>query len=75
MASSKEQIAALQKKLEEALKLQDQTERLKNEAKKAKTEVENARDEAEQQGYDLGVAKTVETIRAEVPTVCRIYCA
>ena len=38
-------------------------------------EVENARDEAEQQGYDLGVAKTVETIRAEVPTVCRIYCA
>ena len=37
-------------------------------------EAEKARDEAEQQGYDLGVAKTEETLRAEVPTMCRIYC-
>ena len=36
-------------------------------------EAEKARDEAEQQGYDLGVAETEETLRAEVPVVCRIY--
>ena len=61
--------------MEEAQKLQDQIERLKNKAEKAKMEVEKARDEAEQQGYDLGVAETEETFRAEVPTVFRIYCA
>ena len=47
---------------------------MKNEAEKTKMEAEKAQDEAEQQGYDLGVAKTKETLRAEVPTVCRIYC-
>ena len=36
---------------------------------------EKARDEAEQKGYDLGVAETEETLRAEVPAVCRIYWA
>ena len=75
MASSKEQIAALWKKLEEAQKLQDQTKRLKNEVEKAKTEAEKARDEAELQGYNLQVAETVETLRVEVPTVSHIYCA
>ena len=30
---------------------------------------------AEQKDYDLGVAETEETLRAEVPVVCRIYCA
>ena len=48
---------------------------MKNEAEKAKMEAEKARDEAEQQGYDLGVAETEETLRAEVPAVCRIYWA
>ena len=38
-------------------------------------EVEKARDEAEQKGYDLGVAETKETLRAEVPAVCHIYYA
>ena len=47
---------------------------LKNEVEKAKMEAEKARDEAEQQGYDLGVAETKETLRAKVPTVCCIYC-
>jgi len=77
LASSKEQIAALRKKLEEAQKLKDQAERLKNEVEKAKMEAEKARDEdeAEQHGYDVGVAETEETLRAEVPTVCRTYCA
>ena len=37
-------------------------------------EAEKARDEVEQQGYDLGVAETEEALKAEVPTVCRIYC-
>ena len=75
LASSKEQIAALRKKLEEAQNLKDQAKRLKDEAEKAKMEVEKARDEAEQHGYDVGVAETEETLRAEVPTVCRTYCA
>ena len=74
LASSKEQIAALRKKLEEAQKLQEQTQRLKNEAEKAKMEAEKARDEVEQQGYDLGVAETKETLKAEVPAVCHINC-
>ena len=38
-------------------------------------EAKKARDEAKQQGYDLGVAETEETLMAEVPIVCRIYCA
>ena len=70
MASSKEQIAALWKKLEEAQKFKDQAERLKDEAEKAKMEVEKARDEAEQHGYDVSVAETEETLRAEAPAMC-----
>ena len=30
---------------------------------------------AEQKGYDLEVAETKKTLRAEIPVVCRIYCA
>ena len=75
LAFPKEQIAALRKKLEEAQKLQDQTERLKNEAEKAKIEAEKAKNEAEQQGYDLRVAETEETLWAKLPTMCRIYYA
>ena len=37
-------------------------------------EAEKARDEAEQQGYDLGVVETEETLKAEVPAMCRINC-
>ena len=40
-----------------------------------RVEAEKARDEAEQKGYDLGVAEIEETLRAEVPAVCRIYWA
>ena len=42
---------------------------------KAKVEAEQAMNVAEHKGYDLGVAETEETLRAEVPVVCRIYCA
>ena len=68
-------MAALKKQLEEAQRLKDQAEKSKAEAEKARIEVEKARDEVEQKGYDLGVVETKETFRAEVPAVCRIYCA
>ena len=68
-------MAALKKKLEEAQRLKDQAEKSKAEVEKARIKAEKARDEAEQKGYDLGVAETEETLRAEVLTVCRIYCA
>ena len=55
--------------------LKDQAEKSKVAVEKARIEAKKARDEAEQKGYDLGVAETEETLRAEVPTVCRIYCA
>ena len=31
--------------------------------------------EAEQRGYEIGIVETEEALRAEVPAVCRIYCA
>ena len=66
---------AFRKKLKEVQKLKDQAERFKDEAEKAKKKVERARDETKQHGYDVGVAETKETFRAEVPTVCQTYCA
>ena len=68
LTAAREQMATLKKQLEEAQRLQGQTE-------KARIEAEKARDEAEQKGYNLGVAKTEETLRVEVPAVCRIYCS
>ena len=38
-------------------------------------ERERERDEAEQHGYDVGLAETDDALRAEVPAVCRAYCA
>ena len=38
-------------------------------------EVEKAWDEAEQHGYDVGVAKAEDALRAEVLAMCRTYCA
>ena len=68
LTSSKTQVAALKKKLEEV-------EKAKALAERAKYEAEDARDEAEQHGYDVGVAETKDTLRAEVPDVYRTYCA
>ena len=48
---------------------------MRAEAKKAKVEAEKARDEVEQHGYDVGVAETKDTLRAQVPAICRTYCA
>ena len=53
LATSKEQIVTLKKKLEEA---------------------EKARDKVEQDGYDIGVIKIREALRAKVSGVCRNYC-
>ena len=49
----------MKKKLKEVKKAKDQAE-------KAREEAEKAWEEAEQQGYDIGVAETVEALRAEV---------
>ena len=43
-------------------------------AKEDKAKAKKERDEAEQHGYDVGVAETEDTLRAEVPAVCRAYC-
>ena len=36
-------------------------------------EVEKAKDQAEQDVYNVGVAKTEEVFRSEVSRVCRVY--
>ena len=69
-------MAALKQQLEEAKNLKEQAKkaRLQAEEDKAKAERERERDEAEQHGYDVGVAKTEDALRVEVPAVCRAYC-
>ena len=66
MATSKEHIITLKKKLEEVEKAEAQAEKAREEAKKA-------REEVEQSGYDIGVAETEEALRAEVSRLCRNY--
>ena len=68
-------MAALKKQLEEAQRLRDQAKKAKVEAEKAKAKAEREKDEVEQHGYDVGIAKTEDALRAEVPAVCRAYCA
>ena len=60
--------------LEEAKKLRDQAEKARMQAEEDKAKAEKGRDKAEQHGYDVGVAVTEDTLRAEVPAVCRAYC-
>ena len=48
--------------------------KLRAKAEEAKVEAEKVRDEVEQYGYDVSVAETKDTIRAQVPAVCRTYC-
>ena len=49
--------------------------RSKVQAEEDKLKAEKERDEAEQHGYNVGVAETEDALRAEVPAVCRAYCA
>ena len=60
--------------MKKAKKLKDQVEKAKMQAEEDKAKVEKERDEAEQHGYDVDVAETEDTFRAEVPAVCRAYC-
>ena len=75
LITTKEQIAALRQQLEEANKLKALAEKAKAQAEENKLKAEKERDEAEQHGYDVGVAKTEDALRAEVPAVCCAYCA
>ena len=60
--------------MEEANKLKALADKAKMQAEEDKLKAEKERDEAEQHGYDVGVAETEDTLRAEVPAVCRAYC-
>ena len=75
LKKTQEQVLVLKKHLEETQKLRERAEKLKEQAEKAKTDAEQAMNEAEQRGYEVGIAETEEALRAEVPEVCRIYCA
>ena len=75
LAASNEQLVTLRKQLEETQKLRDQAEKVKAEAEKAKTKAEREKDEAKQHGYDVNIAETEDALRAEVPVICRAYCA
>ena len=74
LAASNKQVAALKQQLGEAKKLKDQAEKARMQAEEDKAKAEKERDEAEQHGYDVGGAETEDTLRAEVPAVCRAYC-
>ena len=68
-------MVALKQQLEEANKLKVLAEKAKLQAEEDKVKAEKERDEVEQHGYDVGVTETEDTLRAEVPAVCRAYCA
>ena len=68
LATTKTQITALKKKLEEVEKAKALAEKTRDEAVKAK-------DATEQHGYEVGVAETEDSLRVEVPAMCRTYCA
>ena len=61
LKKTQEQVLVLKKHLEETQKLREQAEKLT--------------EQAEQKGYELGIAETEKALRAEVPGVCRIFCA
>ena len=61
--------------MEEANRLKDLVEKARVQAEEDKTKAEKERDEAEQHSYDVGIAETEDALQAEVPAVCRAYCA
>ena len=61
LKKTQEQVLVLKKHLEETQKLREQAEKLT--------------EQAEQKGYELGIAETEKALRAEVPGVCRVFCA
>ena len=75
VVASKEQVAALKQQLEKANKLKDLAEKARMRAEEDKVKAEKERDEVEQHDYNVGVAEIEDTLWAEVPAVCRVYCA
>ncbi|XP_030955975.1 paramyosin-like [Quercus lobata] len=75
LKKTQEQVLVLRKHLEETQKLRERAEKSKEQAEKAKIDAEQAMNEAEQRGYEVGIAETEKALRAEVPEICRIYCA
>ena len=75
LKKTQEQVLVLRKHLEETQKLRERAEKSKEQAEKAKIDAEQAMNEAEQRGYEVGIAETEKALRAEIPEVCRIYCA
>ena len=65
----------MKQQLKEANKLKDLTKKAKLQAEEDKVKAKKERDEAQQHGYDVDVAETEDTLRAEVPAVCRAYYA
>ena len=49
--------------------------RAKQEAEFARNEAEAAKETAEDDGYNMGVAETQATLKAQIPGVCRFYCS
>ena len=53
----------------------DEAVRAKQEAEFARNEAEAAKNTAEDDGYNMGVAETQATLKAQIPGVCRFYCS
>ena len=53
----------------------DEALRAKAKAEFARMEAESSKEKAEEEAYNLGVAETQATLKAQVPRVCRLYCS
>ena len=53
----------------------DEALRAKQEAEFARNDAEAAKNTAEDDGYNMGVAETQATLKAQIPGVCRFYCS
>ena len=51
----------------------DEAVRAKQEAEFARNDAEAAKNTAKDDGYNMGVAKTQATLKAQIPGVCRFY--
>ena len=53
----------------------DEALRTKDKAVFVRAEAESSKEKAEDEAYDLGVAETQATLKAQVPGVCKLYCS
>ena len=53
----------------------DEALRAKEEAVFARTEAERSKEKVKEEAYDLGVAETQATLKAQVPGICKLYCS